>query len=433
MREYSEYVERMRSLVNRSTDGRCRNVPTDEILAALDGQPSRELVRLVKPEALQQSGVFFSGSQIAAQLAAYLKGEVNLRSRITDPACGVGDLLLACAHQLGRGKSLEETLARWGLSLFGCDLYEEFIALARLRLVLKAIHPDTARNRLSDLRVSALLPGLSVGNGLDNACLIKQTTHIITNPPFTMVSAGPNCTWASGLVNHSALFLEYICAHSEPGTRILAVLPDVLRSGSRYERWRQLIAQRCDRLEIKLMGQFSPDADVHVFLLNATRKDSTRTNTAFWCHNQRSQTNSIGSYFDVCVGPVVPHRHINKGRYVPYLSTGNCPRWGVVSNVTAKRRFAGRLLKPPFVAIRRTSRPEEPYRAVGTIVRGTKAVAVENHLIVALPYSRTLRDCTALISVLKMPRTSRWLNKHIRCRHLTTTAVSSVPWVETSE
>lgn len=88
------------------------------------------------------------------------------------------------------------------------------------------------------------------------------------------------------------------------------------------------------------------------------------------------------------------------------------------------------VFRPPFVAIRRTSGPRDRSRAVATIVRGRRAVAVENHVIVCLPEDGSIERCRALLARLRSSRTDDWLNRRIRCRRLTTSAVAGVPWWE---
>lgn len=72
--------------------------------------------------------------------------------------------------------------------------------------------------------------------------------------------------------------------------------------------------------------------------------------------------------------------------------------------------------------------PRDRHRAVATIVLGRRAVAVENHVIVCLPGDGTIERCRALLARLHSGNTDGWLNRRIRCRHLTTSAVAGIPW-----
>jgi len=130
----------------------------------------------------------------------------------------------------------------------------------------------------------------------------------------------------------------------------------------------------------------------------------------------------------VRVGPVVPHRHAEKGPLVPYIHARSLPSWSECTDIAESRRFMGRLFAPPFVAVRRTSRPDNGSRAVATLVLGNTPVAVENHLIVFLPKDETVETCRGLMQRLRSPKTDTWLNARLRCRHLTTRALAEMPW-----
>src|SRR3546814_13351615 len=59
---------------------------------------------------------------------------------VLDPACGAGDLLIACARSLPILPSLEETLQAWGKRLYGRDIHPELVEVAQYRLALLARH-----------------------------------------------------------------------------------------------------------------------------------------------------------------------------------------------------------------------------------------------------------------------------------------------------
>ena len=80
------------------------------------------------------------------------------------------------------------------------------------------------------------------------------------------------------------------------------------------------------------------------------------------------------------------------------------------------------------MVVRRTSRPGDKYRAVGTVIRGHGLVAVENHLLVLRPKDRTVASCDRLLAVLKDAAANEFLDRRIRCRHLTVSALRDLPW-----
>ena len=91
------------------------------------------------------------------------------------------------------------------------------------------------------------------------------------------------------------------------------------------------------------------------------------------------------------------------------------------------RRHEGLVYEPPFVVIRRTSRPGHPYRATATVIAGKRPIAVENHLIVCEPKDGKLGTCRKLMKQLKTPAVNEFLNARIRCRHLTVGSVAAIP------
>ena len=154
---------------------------------------------------------------------------------------------------------------------------------------------------------------------------------------------------------------------------------------------------------------------------------------------QQSQhaSQKVSDFFHLNVGRVVPHRDLEAPELpsYPYFDVQHTPSWQTITvgEDKEKRHFRGTTFKPPFVLIRRNSRAKDAIRAVGTIVvlkRGAPvSVAVENHLMVARPISGKVEDCEALLELLRLPQTNQWLDKRIRCRHLTVGAVNDIPWL----
>jgi len=106
------------------------------------------------------------------------------------------------------------------------------------------------------------------------------------------------------------------------------------------------------------------------------------------------------------------------------------PAWETVRKIDQHIRFAGTTYKPPFVAIRRTSKADYQMRCIGTLVTGSMSLAVENHILIALPKDKKVGTCKKLLDVLKRDTTSSWMNERIRCRHLTVGSVGDLPWPE---
>lgn len=394
---------------------------------ALDGEPGRHLARLVSLEARRDSGAFFTGSVLAEKAVA---GSVarNQSATFFDPTCGAGDLLLAAANKLPVQPSLSATLDAWSTRLAGCESHIEFVRAAKARLALLALQRGAQTSNHDHLDLNAILPLIRVGDSLRETAPYAGANWILANPPYGYVSAPLDCAWGAGQITAAALFFEKCLQNCAPGTRITAILPEVLRSGSRYEKWRQMVATHSQVHRVEPYGLFDNSADIHVFILETTKRTDGENRPADWGTAPQRSELSVADLFGVHVGPVVPHRHKQKGSRVAYVHARGLPHWTEVQRLSEKRRFTGRLFLPPFVVIRRTSRPEEPHRAIGTIITGKRPVAVENHLIVCLPHDQTLAKCRNLLLQLKSEVTSQWLNTRIRCRHLTITAIRELPW-----
>jgi hypothetical protein len=257
----------------------------------------------------------------------------------------------------------------------------------------------------------------------------EDATHLVMNPPFTMAPAHEPCEWASGQVNSAAVFLEHALRRTRPGTRIAAILPEVLRSSSRYRKWRQLVERlaRIDRLEVG--EQFNRWTDIHVFVLSLCVRERPATSSEradTW--NRPTGESRLGDRFAVRIGPVVDYRDPHEGGEHPFIRSRDLPPWGTLFRISRTRRFSGKLMAPPFIAVRRTSRPGDPCRAIGTLVLGEIPVAVENHVICLIPHRGERPRCRAALQNLRDPQSTEWLDQRIRCRHLTVGALAELPW-----
>ena len=428
MDQFAPYLDYLDSLLVKLAEP----LENDDIIAriddALDGQPAQELRRLVSLTDLRTSGAFFTGSKLSRFAVNSFIDTFDNRSVILDPACGTGDLLIACATRLCKNKDLASTLKSWGAQIMGRDIYPKFIQAAKARLLLSAFR-NNFPDKCSVPKIQETFPKINSGCGMADVDALKAATHIVVNPPFGLVDAPEGCDWTSGKVNAAALFMEACIVHANRGTRIVAILPDVLRSGSRYVKWRRFIESRSRIRRIELHGKFDRWTDVDVFVLEIEiQEESTGSNGFHWNRPKRSTPASVGEWFDVCIGPVVDYRDPHQGAWHPFVHARNLPRWQMVREVSQNRRFKGRVIAPPFVAVRRTSRPGDKFRAVGTIVNTENPVAVENHLLVLRPKDGTVNACRELLNVLRNPQTTQWLDQYICCRHLTVAAIADLPW-----
>jgi len=385
--------------------------------------------RSTKLNVRQRFGAFFTGQSLSQQVLRH----APVSGTVCDIACGTGSLLLTHANKLRVGRSLDETLDLWGQRLVGREVQELLLRVARARIVIAAAQRLTAKNgkaARTTRKYEQLLPDLKIENGLQSHDAISKATDIVLNPPFTSMVAPKDCPWAEGSVNSAAWFVHYCLMHAHIGTRITAILPDVLRSGERYGRWRAYV-ELCSSVEaVEMIGRFDQHADVDVFILRLRVKAKVKADATALATRwvTRPAASTLGDFFRVTVGSLVSYRTPAEGPWHPYLDVSAAHPWGTVRNLTQSRRFVGRLQEPPFVAVRRTSSPGDRNRAIPTVIMGTRPVAVENHLLVLEPFDKTVHTCRAALEMLSRPRTTEWLNERIRCRHLTVESVREIPW-----
>lgn len=421
VKDYEPYIQRLDALLDRS---RCGQAAEAEIEAALNGEAAHELRRLIDVETLRTHGAFFTSGKLADFALRPCLESISSDSLVYDPAMGAGDLLLYCSRGLPELSTPQRTLDLWKRCLVGSDLDAEFVKAARRRFLISA---NQRAGRSLSCSPDMAMPQLRVEDGLRSQ-LIGQASHIVLNPPFCMAPAPDACSWGSGSVNSAAIFMERCVKRASMGTRIVAILPEVLRTGARYKRWRRIIEENATCNRIQSFGLFDSWADVDVFTLDISVSQLKASADQWtWGVPEHGGT-SICDYFDVSVGTVVDFRDPCVGKRYQYLTPKTVAPWARVSVVDNTRRYSGKRIKPPFVVVRRTSRPNDANRAVGSLVTTKSEVIVDNHFLVCIPKRNTIRQCRELLSVLKSQRTSDWLNDRIRCRHLTVTALREVPW-----
>lgn len=422
-RQYTKYVKHLENLM-LATQGGLEPKYRRTVLHALNGGSSEFLRSRISVSALRSAGAFFSGSSSALN---YVPNQRKPKADrvIFDPSCGTGDLLLQAAANWKVYGQLDETLVRWGQHLAGRDIVSPFIQACRLRIALLAISKGARVKGNRVLPLEELLPNIRIGDGLNPNGLFSRSSALLLNPPYTLLQAPTSCSWGSGGISAAAVFLATATEQAPPGTSIVAILPDVLRSGSRYEKWRTHIATMMAEIQLNEIGQFNGYTDIDVFVIKGKKCNHTANNAWPGVKNKPGQT--IGDNFGVHVGSVVPHRNPEAGQSYPYLHARNAPAGKEIMRPSETRRFQGTVFSPPFVAIRRTSRPDENIRAVATLIKGSEKIAVENHLIVCLPSDGSLKRCRDLMRILQARKTTNWLNQRIRCRHLTVTSIKEIP------
>lgn len=419
----SELQEVIKSTINQYP------IKKDIVLQMLDGRLASEMRRLVPIGNLREAGAFFTGSQLGKIVVSKeFASTINNTSVLVDPTCGGGDLLLACTPYLQICDDLSETISQWQSNLCGIDLHSEFVDISKLRLILKALTLGADKNTSSFNLDSKHFSKFRNGSMFDNLEVLQSATHVLLNPPFYKMPSPESCQWASGKVNAAAVFFEVCLDNVQSGTRVVAILPDVLRSGSRYEKWRNTIMLKSEIQKIQLYGQFDAWADVDVFVVELTVKKKPLINSHVWVKQGDESETTLSDKFDISIGPVVDYRDPHEGPILKYIHPRGLTAWESVRVIESTRAFKGRTVQSPFVVVRRTSRQSDKHRAIGTIIDVEGDVAVENHLIVLKPKDGEKSTCQDLLNNLKDERTNAWINETIRCRHLTIKSLANLPW-----
>ena len=411
------------------TNCQCSDRP-NALSVLIGGELGTAFRKLLPVETKRDEGIFFSGTELSATIAANISESLKVGATILDPACGSGDLLLACADYLPTGANVRDTLVLWSDRILGYDVYEELVNLSKLRLTALAMS-KSGQSTIDEelLNYQNSFRGLQVLDVLSGRRVSDRAECVVVNPPFGDMAAPAGCKWGTGKVQRAGVFVEKLLREAPEGQQVVAILPDVLRSGARYRKWRQVVAELCTTLELKVAGRFSKEADVDVFVLRAI---SGKGRAASWPEPDLGTTGVggavVGDFFEIHVGPVVPHRHREAGPSAPYIHARNAPAWQTVGRVNEERKFAGRLFHAPFVVVHRTSSPSDKKRCVGTVINDRRPAAVENHLLVLEPKEAGEEWCNQLLRVIRDRRTDVWFNQRIRCRHLTVSSLKDLPW-----
>ena len=166
---FGDYVDSLQRLVIES---RPAGDWQERAIAALNGQASTELRRVVSLKTRRRFGKFFTGSELASKFIAHCP-KLGTSAVIHDPSLGVGDLLLAAASRLPLQRTFNETLRQWGQQLTGTDLHSEFVRGAKARLILLARQRHGVRTS-SVTSTSGFFPWIRVADGQHSLPLTSE-------------------------------------------------------------------------------------------------------------------------------------------------------------------------------------------------------------------------------------------------------------------
>ncbi|MHA2707191.1 N-6 DNA methylase [Vibrio owensii] len=405
-----------------------------KILASPDSRTMQDIVNLdsidmilrelLTIEEMRDAGSFFTGQKLATKLVRSFKTPITFDSIVLDPTCGAGNLLIEASRELGVERTLSETLVKWGRILWGFDIHLHFVEATKLRLITEAVNRGVTQD--CDLETAyELLPNIQVRDALSlTQDELSHVTHAIMNPPFTIWPSPKVNYWKSGKVNAAGIVFDKYLRLLPKSCDVSAILPDVLRSGSRYHGFREFVSSMLEA-SIEVVGRFNNKTDVDVFILSGIINESDKEVT--WFKATESST-TISDFFEVRTGPLVAYRDPQEGQKYPYFYPKNCPAWKVIAKQTETRRFLGKVITPPLVVVKRTSSPSDKYRASATLITLREPVAIENHMIIIKPKDGSVAMCKKLMQTLKSPMTNDFLNERIRLRHLTVGVIKDIPF-----
>lgn len=394
----------------------------------LNGSANVAAFSLIDESVRKAHGIFFSGHELANQVANKIAHFLKMGASVIDPACGAGDLLLACARLYPKQEDYESTIKFWRSKLGGIDLHSTFIATVTSRLKLLATESYLPSQLTKDFKATQF-DRLLVGDAFHHINLVDSFDHIVTNPPYGYIDTPEEVVWATGKIQLAALFIDRLLSNSRQGQNIVAVLPDVLRSGTRYGKWRDWVAQRARVISIDIVGKFDKNTDVDVFIVHLEcDQDEGRKWPEIEVRNILDDDGfvRVEEICNVRTGPVVPHRGEETGPAKFYIDSFQTSGFNEVQP-TQERKFVATKYKGPFVVLNRTSSPDDPNRMVCTVINTKRLVLVENHLIILQPKDGRLETCRKLAKVLKEPYVKNWVNQKIRCRHLTVAVIKEIP------
>lgn len=382
----------------------------------------RELLTI---EEMREAGSFFTGQKLATKVVSLLPA-VTSSSVVLDPTCGAGNLLIEASRKLGVEPTLSATLKTWGQVLWGFDIHLHFVEATKLRIVVEALNQGVEQDCDLD-EAFDLLPNIQVRDALTvHSEELTDVTHVLMNPPFTIMPSPKENYWKKGKVNAAGIVFDKYQRELPKGCKVSAILPDVLRSGSRYSEFREFVSDSM-QTDVCVWGRFNNKTDVDVFLLSGIVGENDQS--TIW-HSAEDAECTISEHFEVRTGPLVAYRDPKEGPEYPYFYPKICPQWEVIRESIETRRFSGKALSPPFVVIKRTSSPSDKYRASATLINLREPVAIENHMIVVTPKDGRVNTCRKLMKVLQNQQTNNFLNERIRLRHLTVGVIKDIPFFE---
>lgn len=422
----TRYVQNVQSLASQPYSHRWLAAARQEIASGLDVGETAVAQRLRR-----RFGVYLTPPRLAKQAASQAGDLLSSGKVVGDPTCGAGDLLLALIPKLEPEQTLDKTLTKISKQIRGTDRFPELVELAKWRLLLAARVHHHPRETVPRSSFGVLDTAISVRHRNLAEPFLDEWDCFLMNPPFAQVELPKNTQWGTGRCSAAALFT--MKAAEQLGRRgkgaLVAILPDSLRSGARYTNWRHTLTRLVNGAFSYVPGPFSPEADIHTAILMASWPAArVRKSRTF-------KGPTLGGVAKLSVGPVVPHRdriggsraRLLDARLLRLHATSTRTIRVVDPKTLPHTRRTTRTLKPPFIAIARTSRPEESPRLKAALVLDGPDVHVENHVITVKPHNLSLLGTKRLLRALATPKTNNWLSRATRSHHISVSILRRLP------
>ncbi len=393
--------------------------------AIMDGAMPTAVASSMSRSDRRIGGVFFTPESTAARMARMAGASSS--NVCFDPTVGIGSLLLAFAAALRVRATFERTLESWNERLAGFDLSPHLVALAKLRILALLTSRVGAPATVPTVEP---LPLIKVGDALMEPW--PDWDLVLANPPFARsVSDGR-------LTSQAARFLEQICDSLHGKREAVVLLPDVIRSGAQHSELRRRIRRDFRITWGAHLGRIWDDADIDVFAMRVATKG--RQQVGWWgdvpffgdAGQRRLLTRTVsgltlGETYTVAVGSIVPHRHVAAKRDVryPFVKASDLHQPLYPARLESIRCSSSSTVTGPFLAVARTSSPNDSTRVVASIAPFAKPYAVENHVLVIS--GRPLPELRKLKAHLESSAIRELLDTRIGCRHITVGALKDMP------
>lgn len=393
--------------------------------AILDGAMPTAVAASIDRNERRTQGIFFTPESTALRMAR--KASVSTNDVCFDPTVGIGSLLVAFASALPVRRTFEHTLSLWNGRLAGYDVDPHLVALTKLRILSLITTKVGAPSKIPAVEP---LPGVRAGDALEEPW--PDWGVLLANPPFSRSVVDGRLT------SHAALFLERICDALHGEREAIVLLPDVIRCGTQHAELRHRIRRDLRITWGAHLGRIWSDADIDVFAMRLTQ--SGRQHVGWWgdvpffgdaSERQRLSAaisgTTLGELYTVSVGSIVPHRHVPamRDRTYPFVRASDLHQPLHPARLGTLKCNSSSVVSGPFLAVARTSSPNDSTRIVASIAPLARSYAVENHVLVIS--GRPLNELRKLRTRLESAAIRELLDTRIGCRHITVGALKDLP------